>query len=290
MRKALLFLFLIPFSLHAFAVPEKPNTYVNDYAGILSVEEEAALETKVGDFERATTKEIAIVTIPNLEGDTIEGVAQEIFTAWGIGKAGENNGVLLLVALEERETRIHTGYGVEGDLTDIGTFYIQEEVMVPAFREGNYFAGIDGATDKMIEALGGNEIVPENYSQNESSGMNFEFIFFFVFIVLQFLIAILAKSKSWWGGGVLGGAVGGGLIWYFGIVSLISGAFALIIPVLVGLFFDYVVSKGYQKGKSTGSYPWWIGGGPGKGGGFGGGGFGGFGGGMSGGGGSSSRW
>jgi uncharacterized protein len=276
----------LPIFTSAFTVPEKPNTYVNDYTGTLVAEQVSYLENKIRSFESNTTNEIAVVIIQSLDGDTIENIAQNIFTKWGIGKADKNNGVLLLVALDDRQARIHTGYGVEGDLTDLGTHYIQEEVMIPAFRDGNYYLGINLAVDKMIEALGGMNIVPSSYSNFPK--INFEYVLMVFFIFLQFSVAILARSKSWWGGGVFGGVVGG-LIWYFAIATIISGVVTFILLVLLGLFFDYSVSKGYAKGKATGVYPWWMGRG---GGGFGGGGggFGGFGGGFSGGGGSSSRW
>ncbi|MDQ5969424.1 MAG: uncharacterized protein QG579_581, partial [Patescibacteria group bacterium] len=189
---ALFGLLFLPFLALAFAVPEKPNTYVNDYAKILTAEEVSALETKIQSFESNTTNEIAVVTISTLDGDTVENVAQQIFTEWGIGKKDKNNGVLLLVAVEDRKTRIHTGYGVEGDLTDIGTSYIQRDVMTPAFRNGDYYGGINGAVDKMIEALGGNNIVPENYSETPKFNINWELVFFIGLFLVQFLGSLLA--------------------------------------------------------------------------------------------------
>ncbi|MES3004479.1 MAG: TPM domain-containing protein [Patescibacteria group bacterium] len=280
-------LLLLPVFAAAFTVPDKPSTYVNDYTGILalSAEQEAILEEKVANFEKSTTNEIAVVVINSLEGDTIENVAQNIFTAWGIGKADKNNGVLVLVSVDDRQARIHTGYGVEGDLPDLATYYIQQDFMIPAFREGNYFLGIDNGLDKIIEALGGANIVPEGYTKQSSSGINIEMLLFFGFIVFEVLFSMLAKSKSWWGGGVVGGVLGGGIIWYFGLAFL-AGIFAFVVPVVIGLIIDYFVSKSYGHARSLGTYPWWMG----RGGGSGGGGFGGFGGGMSGGGGSSTRW
>jgi uncharacterized protein len=271
----------------AFNIPDKPQNFVNDYADVLNVGDKNALENKISNFEKQTTDEIAVVIIPSLDGDTIENVAQNIFSKWGIGKKYKNNGVLLLVAMAEHKTRIHTGYGVEGDLTDLATSYIQSEIITPAFREGNYYSGIDGALDKIIESLGGNNIVPENYSDSQKSGISFEY-FIFAFFLLQWIIAILGRSKSWWGGGVLG-AVIGGAIWIFGSLSLTFSVILFFVLIIFGLGLDFFVSRTYQKVKNSGGhYPWWIGGG-----GFGGrsgGGFGGFGGGFSGGGGSSGSW
>ncbi|MCX6751573.1 MAG: TPM domain-containing protein [Candidatus Nomurabacteria bacterium] len=271
----------------AFDVPNRPQSFVNDFTNTLSAGDKNSLETKISDFEKQTSNEIAVVIIPSLDGDTVENVAQNIFTKWGIGKKDKNNGVLILVAMAEHKTRIHTGYGVEGDLTDLATSYIQSEIMTPAFRENNYYSGINGAVDKIIENLGGNNIVPEGYSGTEKSGgIDFEFIIFFA---LQWIIAILARSKSWWGGGVLGALIGGG-IWLFGSFSLFSSIFLFVFLIIFGLGLDFFISRKYQAVKNSGGhFPWWIGGG-GFGGGKSGGGFGGFGGGFSGGGGSSGSW
>lgn len=287
-----LVLFALPFWAYAFTVPERPTGFVEDYANLLTPEQATALESKLVNFEKSTTNEIAVVTIPALDGDIIENVAQEIFTKWGIGKADKNNGVLLLVSLADRQTRIHTGYGVEGDLTDIGTAYIQDEVIKPAFQNGDYSAGINGAIDKMIEALRGADIVPADYSastsdSSDSSGW-WQFAIFGIILVFQILVAILGRSKSWWFGGVLGGGIGLAL-WYFFISSLMIAIPAILALTGFGLLFDFLVSRAHQRKETSGSYPWWFGGGRGGFGG-GGGGFGGFGGGMSGGGGSSGRW
>ncbi len=284
-----LLLFLAPFFALAFSVPERPTGFVQDYAKILTVKQNSALENKLEIYEKQSTNEIAVVTIDSLEGNTIENVAQDLFTKWGIGKKDKNNGVLLLISVGDRETRIHTGYGVEGELTDLGTSYIQNDVITPAFREGKYFDGINGAVDKMIEALGGTQIIPENYSSSGNSKINWDFVFFGIFVFIQFIIAILARSKSWWLGGVFGGIIAIVLTLFFGLIL----AFAIpvfVIFVLLGLFFDYSISKAYKKHKDNGTNPPWFIGGGGFGGGGHSGGFGGFGGGMSGGGGSSGRW
>ena len=95
---ASLVLLIFPISLLAFTVPERPTGFVQDYAKILSLDQVGALESKLESFERNTTNEIAVVTIPSLDDDVIENIAQEIFTKWGIGKKDKNNGVLLLIS------------------------------------------------------------------------------------------------------------------------------------------------------------------------------------------------
>lgn len=278
----------LPVVALAFAVPEKPSNFVNDYAGVLSVERVNQLNSKISAFEKQTGNEIAVVIIKSLEGDTVENVAQEIFTKWGIGKKDKNNGVLFLIAINDRKTRIHTGYGVEGDLTDIGTSYIQSEIVAPAFRNGDYYSGINGAIDKMIGALSGSQIVPEGYSSSSKKSFSWDWIFIIIIFGLQWLSAILGRSKSWWAGGVLG-AIVGAILWLFNIFALTFLVYSAIFVLLTGFgfLFDFLVSRAYQKYKSGGGHmPWFFGGG----GGSGSGGFGGFGGGSSGGGGSSSSW
>ena len=285
-RFFLIISFFLPFSLYAFDIPARPNAFVQDYAKILSTDQIKDLEAKLEAFEKSTTNEIAVVTVPSLDGDTVENLAQEIFTKWGIGKKDKNNGALLIVSVADRKTRIHTGYGLEGDLTDLGTSYIQQEVIVPAFQKGDYYAGINGAVDKMILAIKGSTIVPEDYNvSKKSSKISWDFIFFLIIIVFQILIAILAPSKSWWAGGVLGGIVGL-VVWHFFISSIVIAILSVIGFASVGLLFDFIVSRAHTQKRTSGHFPWWFGGG----GGFGGGGFGGFGGGSSGGGGSSSSW
>ncbi|MEQ1500545.1 MAG: TPM domain-containing protein, partial [Parcubacteria group bacterium] len=193
MKKYFLLAIFLPVLSLAFTVPEKPTGFVQDYANILTKDQVSQLENKLSQYEKSTTNEIAVVTIPSLDNDAIENVAQEIFTKWQIGKQDKNNGVLLLISLAERKTRIHTGYGVEGDLTDIGTSYIQSEVITPAFKQGDYFGGINSGLDKMIEALGGTEIIPEDYSTNNLlEKIPWEFVLFLVFVVLQWIGAILS--------------------------------------------------------------------------------------------------
>jgi len=263
-----------------------PAGFVNDYAGLMSENEKQALEAKLVQFEKDSSNEVTVATIPSLEDDTIENFAVKLFEDWKIGKAKNDNGVLLLVARDDRKMRIEVGYGLEGALTDAQSWYIIDDIMKPAFREENYYAGIDQAVDKIIAAAQG-EYLPE-VQPREDSGFSWEFIFWFGMFILMWLASILGRSKSWWVGGVIGGIAGViiGIIKGFILFGLIS--LAILIP--FGLLFDFIVSKSYNKNKARGHIPWWIGGGRGgKSSGFGGG-FGGFGGGSSGGGGASGSW
>jgi len=271
----------------AYYNPGTPTGFVNDYAGMMGGADKQNLETKLVNFEKETSNEISVVTIKSLDGDTIENFAVKLFEDWKIGKAKNDNGILLLISKEDRKMRIEVGYGLEGALTDAQSFWIIDGIMKPAFREEKYYQGIDQAVDKIMAATQG-EYIPESQPAKGLSSKAWENIFWIGLFAIMWIASILGRSKSWWAGGVIGGIIGIiiGVIKGFVIFGLVS--IAVLIP--FGLLFDFIVSKNYAKHKASGTIPWWIGGGRGGSGGFGGGGFGGFGGGSSGGGGASGSW
>lgn len=290
---------ILPNSLLAYTSLGSPNGFVNDFTSTLTTEQISSLESKLTQFEKATKNEIGVVIIKSLDGDSIENFAEKLFQEWGIGKAETDNGVLLLVSLDDRRMRIEVGYGLEGDLTDLLSSRIIRETLTPAFREGDFYGGIDKATNDMISIVSGKTpenflTTTDNYENNIESSIDWFFwIMLFVSTVPMTLASILGVSKSWWAGGVLGGVVGVifGFIWGFIYVGIGS----VVILTLIGLLFDFLVSRSYAKSKlENGKPPWWMSGGRGiGGGGFRGGGgssFGGFSGGSSGGGGSSGSW
>ncbi len=268
----------------AYTNPGNPTGYVNDFAHILKTEDITTLNTKLTDFEKQTSNEIVVVTIPSLDGDTVENYAVKLFEDWKIGKKDTSNGVLLLIAPTEKQMRIEVGYGLEGALTDAQSYWIINNELKPAFQQNKYAEGIATALDTIMGATQG-EYVPSEKTSGSSHSDFSPAIIIFGFFIIQFFAAILGRSKSWWLGGVIG-AIGG---WFLGgfFSNALLGAGTL---ALLGLGFDYIVSKAYARGLTTGRIPWYIGG---KG--FGssgnsGGGFGGFGGGSSGGGGASGGW
>lgn len=136
-------LFFIPGSVRAAFVSPPHTGFITDQAQVLTEEEQRSLEAEVQRYERATANEIGVLTMRHLpEGESIEDVANAVFRSWGIGKKEKNNGVLFLVVVDDRLMRIEVGYGLEGDLTDIETRHIQDEVARPAFRAGRYGKGI----------------------------------------------------------------------------------------------------------------------------------------------------
>lgn len=279
-------LFSRAFSASAYYYPGNPQGFVNDFAEMLSPKAKQNLEARLVQFEKETSNEIAVITIKNLRGDTIENFTVTLFEKWGIGKKDKNNGILILISKEDREMRIEVGYGLEGTLTDAQSYWIIQNIMIPAFRAENYDKGVIEAVDKIIGVTKGEYTIKNNEQASINNPAFFWFIFYIILFVIPILTSILARSKSWWLGGVVGFFIG--LIFIF-ILSLISGIIITIILTFLGLLFDWLVSREYQKAKGSGrSIAWWAGGR-----GFGGGGssrFGGFSGGFSGGGGSSGKW
>ncbi|MCF6276414.1 MAG: TPM domain-containing protein [Candidatus Magasanikbacteria bacterium] len=288
--KALAFLItatlLFPVAVFGYANPGTPTGFVNDFADMFSQEQEDVLNQKLTNFEKETSNEIAIVTVPNLGEDTIENFAVELFAEWGIGKKKNDNGVLLLISRDDRKMRIEVGYGLEGALTDLQSHQIIQNFLVPNFKQELYFEGVNSALDVMIGATKG-EYEAINKAETAQTGYDYQTIFFFVIFVVISITSILSASKSWWAGGVLGGI--GGIVIGFIYGFLFTGIISIAVLIPLGLMFDFFVSKSHSKHKSLGTVPWWIGMGRGGRGGRGGG-FGGFGGGMSGGGGSSGSW
>ncbi len=277
------FLLFFPYLLFAYVSPGQPSGFVNDFTGVLSGEDRVVLESKIAQFKKDSGNEISVAVIKSLGDEPIENYAVRLFEEWGVGGKSKDNGILLVIALDDRRMRIEVGYGLEGALTDIQSHSIINNVLKPAFQRGDYYGGIDKAIDDISLATKG-EYKTINQSKFDGLDIDWVNIAGLIFIVV---VSVLARSKSWWAGGVAG-AIFGALVsfiyglFYIGITSLI-----LFIP--LGLFIDFISSKAYQHGAKTGRYPWWMGGGPHGGSGFGGG-FGGFGGGRSGGGGSSGDW
>ncbi len=286
---ALIVVLFLPIFIFAFSISDKPTSFVSDFASVFSDDQKGLLENKISEFERNTGNEIAIVTIKSLDGDTVENVAQSIFDKWKIGKKGKDNGLLILIAVSDREMRIQTGYGLESFLPDLLTYKIQTDIMIPEFKEGKFFEGTSFAVDEVINILSGKEstVSVERKNNNDSEyvdgmiGDSQIYIFLSLMIFLR-VISVLGRSKSWWLGGVFGGVLGVGLSIFFSLAILTSSIVTLLF-IILGLRAGFLASK--KGGGSGGGFGGFGGGGFSSGGGFGG-----FGGGSSGGGGSSSRW
>lgn len=282
----------MPVFVFAYVSPGVPSGYVNDYANIISDATEAQINQELQQFEASTTIEVVVATVNSLDGDDISPFANTLFREWGIGKKDTNNGVLLLIAPNERKLRIEVGYSLEGVLTDLQSGFIIDNIITPEFKADNYDGGIMNGVAAILQVVQGEQFdVPlsdTTYNVNMEPGDLFTILVIISGVVVPWLGAIMSRSKSWWFGGILGAIVGYTLGWFFEIWEVICA----ILFGVIGLLFDRAVSSSYDKHVTSGTkIPWYAGGSSG---GFGrsssSGGFGGFGGGSSGGGGASGSW
>ena len=281
-------------NVFAYQSPGNPQGYVNDFAQILKSEDEEFLETTLGGVEEGSKVEIAIVTIPELGNETIETYAVKLFEEWGIGKKGSDNGLLILVAPNEKKVRIEVGYGLEEYITDARSSQIISSDLTPAFKVGDYATGLFSATESITRYLSiGTSTAVEIGSWKDSNTVTRFITTEFGRNLIGFLIistwVVMARTRSWW----LGGVLGAGIVAIISSMHILDGVpfgfkvFAVIFAGIIGTIIDYTISRG-GGGGSSGMFLGGFGGG--FGGGSSGGGFGGFGGGRSGGGGSSGSW
>lgn len=276
----------------ALDIPSPPKqTAILDQANVIDDATEVQLSQKLIDYKAKTGNEIAVLTIKSLQGEDDFDYSFRVAESWGIGSKEANNGALLFMALQERKVRIQVGRGLEPYLTDLQSSLIISEKITPAFKQGNYTAGITSGVDSMIAVIGGERLSEPKKTQ--PSGGILEFLIYAGFFVLAYLTSFLARSKSWWAGGVIG-SIPGIILFFTAAALLASVVFSL--GLLLGLLLDYLLSKNYRSRAASGDDTgfWGSGGGFfGGSGGFGsssGGGFGGFSGGSFGGGGSGGSW
>jgi uncharacterized protein len=279
----------IAINTNALAVPARPTDIpIVDQTGTLTAEQKASLAAQIANEREKSGNEIAIVVIPSLEDESIEEYSLNIARTWGIGTSQNNNGVLLLVVKNDRLMRIEVGTGLEGALTDAQAGRIIRNDITPLFRENKYYEGIQTGLTGIIDSINGEYTATA--SNTNPTRFPWELLLGIGFFAFSWLGSILARTKSWWAGGIIGGAAGGALGLIAG--SLVYGITGAAFLAIIGLILDKVVSANYVSHASRGDTPsWWAGGGfLGGGGRGGGGGFGGFGGGGFGGGGSSGGW
>ncbi len=148
-RLVIALLLLAPLSVAALEIPVPPENYVLDSAELFSETFEQELIAQLTALERDTSSEIAILTIPTLDGADIERYALDVFRGWGIGQQGVDNGLLLLIALEDRGMRIEVGYGLEGRVTDADSSHIIRNQLAPAFQLQEYERGVADAVNAL---------------------------------------------------------------------------------------------------------------------------------------------
>ena len=187
-----------------FKIPPKPDfeTSVYDYAKLLNASEKAALEDKLIKYSDSTTTQIVVVTVDNIYGEDIGILTPKWGHEWGIGQAKQDNGVFILLAKEERKIWISPGYGVEDKLVAGITGDIVRKIIIPEFKAGSYYKGLDKGADAVFQVLKG------KYKGTRIEDSNDNSIFpILLFIVIFVVIMILASKNK--GGGNSGNSSGG---------------------------------------------------------------------------------
>ncbi len=244
-------------SFAQFDIPEKPafQTSVYDYAKVLNANEKAQLEEKLIKYADSTTTQIVVITIESLKGEDIGILTPKWGQTWGIGGTEKNdNGVIILLAKAEKKIWISAGYGLEDRLTAGIGGEITRNIIIPEFKAGSYYRGLDKGTDAIIDVFKG------KYKGERKQTKEKEFPIFPLIVIVVILIVLISRNKN--SGGNSGNSNGGG-------------------PSLL----DVIILSSLGRNSGGGSF------GGSSGGGFGGGGFGGgFGGGGFSGGGSGGDW
>lgn len=173
--------FQVPLLVTGSDFPPKPKNLVNDYAGILNNQQINDLERKLVAFDDSTSNQITLVTVKDLGGYEVADYAVNLGNQWGVGQSGKKNGIVFLIAPNERKVTIQTGYGLEPVLPDIIAGRIIREQVAPSFRNGNYYEGIDKAIDAII-LYTGSEFKAEPEADNP---------YLILFLILGFLLLLL---------------------------------------------------------------------------------------------------
>jgi uncharacterized protein len=271
---AVLFIFLLVCPSFLLALEAPPLTgRVIDQARMLTPESLQRLEQKLTAFEKETSNQVVVLTIPSLQGDDIDQFSIRVAEAWKIGQKGRDNGVLMVIAQAERKVRIEVGMGLQGVLPDLTAGRIIRDVMRPHLKSGNYDQGIAVGVDSIIAATkgefkGSGETAKKTPAKNKSPSI-------ITMVLIAAVVAAVAGLISRYLGGAAG-AAGLPLATYLAFPAM--GTITLVLLGIFGLFAGMLLSMAISS---------MFGGGGGFGGGFGGWGGGYFGGGSFGGGGSS---
>jgi len=200
----ILLVFMLTITSNVFAIVKPTsNFYVNDYANLLSSETENYIMTVNQSLNSKTKAQVVVVTVKNLEGKSLESYATELFRSFGIGDRTLNNGVLMLIALEERQSRIEVGYGLEGILNDAKTGRIQDNYMIPYLKENNWNEGIKNGFSAIVNEIEkeynvnvGTEEVYISETGNTSNFLKIMYLSVFFSIVVKIISIFKKNNKS----------------------------------------------------------------------------------------------
>jgi len=273
-KRTLLFLLMLLLPLQLFALePPQLKGRVNDYAAMLSPETISKLEKKLAAFEREQSTQVVVLTIPSLQGDNIDRYSIAVAEKWKIGQAGKDNGVILLLAKQERKVRIEVGMGLQGVLPDVTASRIIRDVMRPYLKDNNFNKGISAGVDAILSATKGefkaSSKTPAQGHPVKSSKR--PAIFSFILLLLATAVGAVALgyvSRMLSGVAGAAGVSAASAFCFHGLSPLLLGVLGLV-GFGAGLLCYYVFTALIKGGGGGGSsYGGWGGGGYYGGGGF----------------------
>lgn len=260
--------------VHAEVAVPPLSARVTDLTSTLDAVQKQQLETRLAQFEAKKGAQIAVLLIPTTQPETIEQYGIRVVEAWKLGRKGIDDGVLLLIAKDDRTLRIEVGYGLEGVLPDAVAKRIIAETITPHFKLGNYYVGITTGIEQMLAIIEGESLPPPERSASSGNFKNLESLLIIGFMLAIVVGGVLRKLLGRLPAAIIIGFVIAMLAWFIAASILIAG--------IVGIIaFIFTLVGGGRGALGGGSF--------GQGGFDGGGGFGGGGGGF-GGGGASGRW
>lgn len=240
------------------------KTRVTDLTQTLTAEQQSQLEAKLTAFEQKKGSQIAVLIVPSTQPEDIAQYGIRVVDAWKLGREKQDDGLLILVAKNDRKMRIEVGYGLEGAIPDLTAKRIISEVMAPSFKQGDYYTGINNAADKLMGLIEGEQL-PAPAQSNKGFGIEsmLPILLFGGLIVGGILRAIFG---NFFGGALNGGAIGF-LVWMLGgglLTAILFGFVAFFVTLIGPAGLGYLGGFG---GSGRGGSPF-----SGGGGGFGGGG------------------
>lgn len=238
---ALSFLFILPAS--ALEAPALKGR-INDYAGMLSPAAARSLEQKLAAFERETTNQVVLLTVPSLEGDVIENFAIRVAEAWKIGQQGKDNGIILILSKKERKIRIEVGRGLQGVLPDITAGQIIRNTMAPSLKAGDNDKGLSLGLTAIMDATKGEFKASPADKKAAKKKKSSPYGFFLVLLLVALVIVAMAGAHSRSAGTLAGGitlpaAAGIGLgtvLWKLGLLAVLGAVAGFLISLLMKLF------------------------------------------------------
>ena len=258
------------FAAEPMAVPEL-RSRVTDLTGTLSTEEAAQLETEVAEFERRKGSQLALLIVPTAAPESIEQLGLRVAEAWKLGRKGTDDGVLVVIAKEDRALRIEVGYGLEGALSDAAARRIIDEVMAPHLREERFFGAAQAGLRQIMRIMDGETLPPPDAADGHGISPDVFPYFFLTVIVVIFAGLFVRERFGRLRTGVVSALIAGGANWYFTESIAATGVLMFIV------LFGVALADGKGGGGGGGSGRRSSGGSSGGGGSFGGGG-------------SSGRW